>query len=59
MFHYHIHVGLGLSELIILRSIDNVPTLYPNKYNLNYLPTQSGYRSEVYRYRYESSVNIF
>ena len=63
MFHYHIDVGTGLSELIILISIDNVPTLYPNKYSLNYIPTQFRYRYDVYRYRgvyqYESNVNIF
>ena len=34
------HVGIGLSALIIFISIDNVPTLYPNKYSLNNLPTQ-------------------
>ena len=39
MFHNHIHVGIALSELIILISVDNVPTLYPNKHSLNYLPT--------------------
>ena len=39
MFHYRIHVGIGLSELIMLRSIDNVPILYLNKYSLNYLPS--------------------
>ena len=63
MFHYYIHVGTGLSELITLISIDNVPTLYPKKYGLNYSPTQFRYRDDVYRYRglyrYESNVNIF
>ena len=63
MFHYHIHVGTGVSELIILISIDNVSTLYPNKYSLNYLPTQFRHRYDIYRhrdvYRYESNVNIF
>ena len=34
------HVGIGLSALIIFISIDNVPTLNPNKYSLNNLPTQ-------------------
>ena len=57
------YVGIGVSELIILISIDNVHTLYPNKYSLNYLPTQFRYRYDVYRYRdvyrYESNVNIF
>ena len=37
----------GLSELIILISIDNVPTLYQNKYSennrVNCLPTQFRY----------------
>ena len=71
MFHYHIHVGIGLSELITLISIGDVPTLYLNKCSLNYLPTQFRYRyyRDVYRYRHvyryrdvyrhESNVNIF
>ena len=54
---------MGLSELIILIFIDNVPTLYSNKYSLNCLPTQFRYQYDVYRYcsvyRYESNVNIF
>ena len=44
MFHYNIHVPRGLSELIVLISIDNVPALCQNKYSknnrVNYLPTQ-------------------
>ena len=62
MLHYHIHVRRGLSELIILISIDNVPTLYQNKHSknnsLNYLPAQFRYlQSGVYWC--ESNVNIF
>ena len=62
MSHYCIHVGVGLSELIILISMENVPTVYPNKYSLDYLPTQFRYRYNVYRcrgvYWYKSNVNI-
>ena len=62
MFHYHIHVRTGLFELIIMISIDNVPTLYQNKYNksnrVNYLPTPFRYlESRVYRC--EWNVNTF
>ena len=43
----YIHVHTGLSELIILIPIDNVHTLYRNKYSknkwINYLPAQSRY----------------
>ena len=59
MFHYHIHVGIGLSELITLISIGDVPTLYLNKCSLNYLPTQFRYRYYRDVYRHESNVNIF
>ena len=47
--HYHIHVRTVLPELIILMIfIDNVPTLYQDKYSeknrINYLPAQFRYR---------------
>ena len=42
-----------------LISIDNVPTLYQNKYSrVNYLPTQFRYL-ESGEYRYEANTNIF
>ena len=34
MFYYHIDVCTGLSESIILISIDDVPTLYQYKYSI-------------------------
>ena len=50
------------SELIILISIDNVPTMYQNKYNennrVNYLPTQFRYLENGV-YRCESNGNVF
>ena len=59
MFHYHVRTE---QELIILISIDNIPTLYQNKCNknnrINYLSTEFRYLySGVYRC--ESNVNIF
>ena len=62
MFHYHIHVRIGLFGLIILISINNVLALYQNKYSknykVNYLLTQFRYLSSS-AYRCESNVNIF
>ena len=64
-------VGLDLNQTLTLKfrfsnplissliSIDNVPTLYQNKYSrVNYLPTQFRYL-ESGEYRYEANTNIF
>ena len=62
MFYYHIDLCTGLSELIILISIDYVPTLYQHKNSksnrVNCLPTQFRYfQNSVYQGG--SNVNIF